>query len=80
MLDEPEAKQVFITGSFCDWEPTRHALKKNKEGIWETTLPLMPGSYEYRYLVDGIWHNDPQCEECVPNPFGGNNCVVHVSA
>ena len=39
---------------------------------------LEPGTYEYRYLVDGDWTNAPEAEE-VENPFGGKNCVERVS-
>jgi len=41
---------------------------------------LTPGRYEYRFLVDGQWRNDPECAECVANPFGSENCVIHVNS
>jgi 1,4-alpha-glucan branching enzyme len=75
-LDAPEAKRVIVTGSFCDWRTDVHKLKKNKAGLWETTLPLVPGPHEYRFLVDGVWRNDPACAASVPNPFGRDNCVL----
>jgi hypothetical protein len=28
--------------------------------------------------VDGEWRDDPNCTERVPNPFGSENCVLHV--
>jgi 1,4-alpha-glucan branching enzyme len=77
-LSAPEAKGVVVTGSFCDWQTDLHELKKNKAGLWETTLPLVPGRHEYRFLVDGVWRNDPTCTECVANPFGSDNCVLNV--
>ena len=39
-------------------------------------LKLMPGRYEYRFLVDGDWQNDPHCTTFVPNPYGSENCVL----
>jgi 1,4-alpha-glucan branching enzyme len=77
-LDAPEAKRVVVTGSFCGWLTDGHELKKNKAGLWETTLPLVPGRHEYRFLVDGVWRNDPTCTELVANPFGTENCVVNL--
>ena len=77
-LEAPEAQQVRVTGTFCDWETNSCALKKARTGIWETTLSLPPGRHEYRFLVDGEWRDDPNCTERVPNPFGSENCVLHV--
>jgi 1,4-alpha-glucan branching enzyme len=50
-------------------------MKKDKKGIWKATLALEPGRYEYRFIVDGNWENDPSCSSCVDNEFGGRNCV-----
>ena len=77
-LDALEAKRVVVTGSFCDWQTDIHELKKNKAGVWETTLPLVSGRHEYRFLVDGSWHNDPACTEHAPNGFGSDNCILNV--
>jgi 1,4-alpha-glucan branching enzyme len=77
-LDAPGAEHVVVTGSFCAWQTDAHQLKKYKAGLWETTVPLVPGRHEYRFLVDGVWRNDPACSEVVPNPFGSENCVLHL--
>jgi len=74
-LNAPEAKRVVVTGTFCDWRTDLHQLKKNKAGLWETTLPLVPGRHEYRFLVDGVWRNDPAAA-FVANPFGPDNCFL----
>jgi 1,4-alpha-glucan branching enzyme len=74
----PEAKSVTVAGSFCDWQPDRIAMKKNKKGFWTTTLTLPPGRYEYRFVVDGEWLDDPNCTERTPNEFGWENCVIRV--
>ena len=77
-LEAPQAEQVLVTGTFCDWQTGSHVLRKDKKGVWRTTLSLLPGRYEYRFLVDGAWRDDPICTERVPNPFGAQNCVLHV--
>jgi len=69
------AKSVAVTGSFCGWTPEGRLLKHEGNGTWECTLTLPPGRYEYRFLVDGIWCDDPACADRVPNPFGSENCV-----
>ncbi|MGQ9510125.1 MAG: glycogen-binding domain-containing protein [Thermodesulfobacteriota bacterium] len=71
----PDAKGVFIGGSFNQWNPSSHPLKRDKKGAWKITLPLSPGQYEYLFFVDGEWQTDPNCSRCVENPFGTLNCV-----
>jgi 1,4-alpha-glucan branching enzyme len=71
----PEAREVFLTGEFNEWDRTANPLKKDKNGMWKLTLPLRPGRYEYRFLTDGNWENDRSCSGCVPNEFGSLNCV-----
>jgi 1,4-alpha-glucan branching enzyme len=71
----PEAREVFVAGEFNNWDGRANPLKKEKNGMWKLTLPLMPGRYEYRFLTDGNWENDPSCSGCVPNEFGSLNCV-----
>ncbi len=71
----PEAQAVYLVGNFNNWDTTAHPIKKDKKGVWKTTLSLQPGRYEYRFLVDGNWENDPSCCNCVPNEFGSQNCV-----
>jgi len=34
----PQAKALFLTGSFNDWNPSSHPLKRNDFGIWEIFL------------------------------------------
>jgi len=71
----PEAREVFVAGEFNNWDARANPLKKDKNGMWKLTLPLMPGRYEYRFLTDGNWENDCSCSGCVPNNFGSLNCV-----
>lgn len=74
-LEAPEARHVFLAGDFSGWNTEAHPMKKGKKGTWKIKLSLLPGRYEYRYLVDGRWTNDPCCSETVGNGFGGRNCV-----
>jgi len=36
---------------------------------------LPPGTYHYRFLVDGNWCDDPDCTLRVTNPYGGYNMM-----
>lgn len=71
-------RSVFVAGTFNDWQPRRLALRPDNEGGWETELVLPPGDYEYRFVVDGEWMDDPLACRVVPNPYGGVNAVLHV--
>jgi 1,4-alpha-glucan branching enzyme len=71
----PEAKTVSLGGDFNDWDTFANQMQKDKKGIWKVTVNLRPGRYEYRFFVDEKWENDPSCEGCVPNDFGGVNCI-----
>ncbi len=74
-LVAPEAQSVRLAGDFTGWETEPVELKKQKDGVWKKQLSLPPGRYEYRYLVDSQWQNDPNCAERVWNGFGSQNCV-----
>ncbi len=71
----PEALKVHLAADFNNWDTSTNPMKKDKKGVWKTVLSLKPGRYEYRFLVDGNWQNDPSCCDCVPNEFGSENCV-----
>ena len=72
------AGQVFLAGTFNGWEPAGTAMQRGADGIWRTDLVLKPGTYEYRFVVDGVWQEDPISERFAANPFGGLNSVLVV--
>jgi 1,4-alpha-glucan branching enzyme len=74
-LSAPQATSVFIAGDFNQWNLSAHPLKQDKKGVWKISLALGPGQYEYRFLVDGEWQNDPNCPSLVENRFGTLNCL-----
>jgi 1,4-alpha-glucan branching enzyme len=73
-----DAGEVRLVGSFNDWDPDARILKRSHSGVWTTWMMLEAGRYEYRYVVDGEWTNDPDAERCT-NPFGGENCLQIVT-
>ena len=75
----PQAREVFIAGSFNDWHPSATPMIRLNEGKWAKELALSPGRHEYRLVVDGQWIDDPAAKETVPNPFGGINAVLVVT-
>ena len=75
---EPES-HVFIAGTFNGWNPLTHKLSNgNGMDVYETTLHLPPGRYEYKFLINGTWCADPECTEWVRNHVGSLNSVIRV--
>lgn len=73
----PHGQTVCLAGSFNDWQPTE--LRREGEE-WHIELSLTPGDYEYLFVVNDRWVPDPACAEGRPNPYGGENSVLHVPA
>jgi len=80
-LRAPDADQVFIAGDFNGWHPTRDSMSKDSTGTWTVTIPLKPGRYEYKYVIDGgeLWKHDITNPLWVPDPYGGRNSLVVVT-
>ena len=74
----PDASEVLLVGTFTDWESHPVPLHQGKDGIWKASVSLEPGAYEYRFIVDGEWHDDQNCATRRPNAFGVENCVREV--
>ncbi len=77
-LEAPYATKVFVAGSFNDWSPVATPLTRNDAGIWTGTVNLDPGEYEYRFVMDGIWSDDPGNTTRRCNEFGTKNCILAV--
>lgn len=77
-LHAPEAGAVYVAGTFNDWDPSARPLKRGKKGVWRTWMNLSPGQYEYRFVVDERWQEDPACGKRIPNDYGGYNSVLEV--
>ena len=78
VLHAPNAKDVFIAGTFNSWDPQARPLRCDRKGNWRTWMSLTPGAYEYRFVVNGEWQEDPHCTEYRPNPYGSHNSVKKV--
>src|SRR5881628_2270451 len=77
-LDVPKAMSVSVVGTFNDWKAGATPLNSVGAGKWTRELSLAPGRYEYRFVVDGHWIDDPKAKAYVPNPHGGRNAVVEI--
>ena len=77
----PEARSVSLAGDFNAWTSDGSVqLERRADGTWEISMALPEGDYEYKFLVDGSWVNDPMNPTKVANTFGTANDVVTVRA
>ncbi len=76
-LRMPQARTVYVVGTFNNWDTKRTPMQKEGAG-WKATIPLAPGRYEYRFVADGQWLSDPSAKESVGNDFGSTNSVLVV--
>ncbi len=57
--EDEYAKTVHLVGTMNDWNKTAAPFIK-KDGHFEVTIELLPGEYEYKFLIDGKeWITDP---------------------
>jgi chromosome partitioning protein len=65
---------VAIAADFNGWSAAAHPMRYNEAlGVHEASVPLPPGTYEYRLVVDGAWIADPFNPDTRSNPYGGTN-------
>jgi chromosome partitioning protein len=76
-INAPDARCVQLAGDFNGWVADGNEMQ-SIGGIWKKLLPLPPGRYHYRYVVDGRWMTDPLNVNIEPTPWGGYNSVVNL--
>jgi 1,4-alpha-glucan branching enzyme len=77
-LEASEAKEAILAGDFNSWDLKKHTMKKDNKGRWTKIVTLAPGRYEYKFLVDGQWQNDPNNDQMVANSYGTLNNILTV--
>ena len=70
----PNAKEVYVTGDFCDWRPTNYRMERiNQNGIYEITIPNVKQFDSYKYVIvphhgDWLWKADPYARHAETRP------------
>ncbi|MCP4037158.1 MAG: AAA family ATPase [bacterium] len=79
---DARAGEVRIAGDFNGWIPdkgVRSMIESEGETrVWTKIFYLPPGTYQYRYVVDGEWFRDPNNTQWVPTSAGQENSVLVV--
>ncbi len=73
-----DSGQVVLTGSFSGWDENAFIMDR-VEGGWATRLQLDAGRYEYKFIVDGQWVEDPHNPEKRKNRYQTYNSVLYVA-
>ena len=77
-LKAKSAEWVSVVGEFNAWHEDKGAMKHGEDGVWTKTLRLKPGSYQYKFIVDGEWWADPDNPTFCYNEHGTTNSIVDV--
>ncbi len=73
------SSEVFLAGTFNDWDPKKHCMKdKDNNGNYSIMVLLPKGRHEYKFIVNGSWMVDPECQNWVRNSLGTLNSLITV--
>jgi len=75
-MNSSNAEEIILMGDFNNWNSKKHPMHKGKNGMWVKTVIIPPGKYEYKFLVDGQWKEDPKNNQTCLNCFGTQNSVL----
>jgi len=70
-LEAPAARQVKLAVNFTQWESFPVEMTRMGSGMWGIILPLKPGNYSYRFIIDGQWCEDFQSVKRVTTALAG---------
>ena len=70
---------VYLAGTFNDWNQKANKMEDTGTGLYSTTLLLKAGEYQYKFVVNGTdWITDRSAESFADDGFGGQNSVIIV--
>lgn len=68
-----DADEVKVVGTFNNWDTNVGSLKKLKNGTFKGTVDLETGnSYEFKYIIDGVYVNDADADDYLWNDFASS--------
>jgi 1,4-alpha-glucan branching enzyme len=84
--DAPAAREVNLAGSFNNWggtqgggrfDPRIDQMTPDEQGIWRIYVPLPPGRYQYKFVIDQVrWEKDPNNPDVAQEGGFENSLVV----
>ena len=67
-----------VVGSFNGWDPLADPMSAQEDGSYFAKVGLIPGTYEYKFVVNGQWVPDPSHTERISDGYWGHNSVLHL--
>jgi 1,4-alpha-glucan branching enzyme len=79
-LDAKEAQTAAVVGDFNNWNPAEGELSKLKNRTFKGAFDMpKDNSYEFKYIVDGAYVNEPEADSFIWNDFANaENSVLEV--
>ena len=79
-VDAKEANNASVVGDFNNWNPNAGELSKLKNGTFKGVFDVnKDAAYEFKYVIDGAFVNDPEADSYKWNEFAGaENSVLEV--
>ncbi len=75
----PGAGQVYLAGTFNNWNSNTDLLRdEDGDGVFSITVQIVPGEYQYKFVIDGTWKEDPHAADYVDDGHGGRNGIIVV--
>ena len=78
-LAKPDAKSVYLTGDFNDWNPNSLPMQRRVDGWWFIQVPLTHGHHHYLFIVDGAPTLDPKATGTVQADHYSKASMIAVS-
>ncbi len=71
-IEAKEATTAAVVGDFNNWNPQLGEMSKLKKGTFKATFELpKDANYEFKYILDGAFLNDPEADSFAFNAFAG---------
>lgn len=79
-VEAKESNSVAVVGDFNNWDASEGELSKLKNGTFKGVFELpKDNSFEFKYLIDGSYANEPEADSYRYNEFAGaENSVLEV--
>jgi hypothetical protein len=75
--EDPSAGSVSLAGDFNNWNMNAEPLTKGSDGVWRVVVDLEPGTYEYKFVVNGSeWIADPD-NSVVVGDYGNSGLTIN---
>ncbi|MEO5719612.1 MAG: alpha-amylase family glycosyl hydrolase, partial [Chthoniobacterales bacterium] len=78
IFQSDKARKVAVSGSFNGWSKEATPLVAEGDGVFRGAVALEPGSYKYKFVVDGEWTTDASNPQREPDGLGGTNSLLQV--